>query len=142
MNCGNSWKSRLPAWATSCARPASQGANDGTSADARHLVSRNLRTVSVRRLYAVLRDRERLAQSLGIHGDLDARAFLLQQHHRARIAAAPPTRESFRHLGEREIAHAHGHAELAAERIGERNVLVGELERKGRRIVLAGQELV
>src|SRR6516162_2561837 len=74
--------------------------------------------------------RERFAQPLGIHRDLDTRAFLLEQHHRARIAAAPATRESFRHLGEREIAHAHGHAELAAERIGERNVLVGELERE------------
>src|SRR5437660_12326072 len=86
--------------------------------------------------------RERFVQPLGIHRDLDTRALLLEQHHRARIAAAPATRESFRHLGEREIAHAHGHAEVAAERIGERNVLVGELEREGRRIVLAGQELV
>ena len=54
----------------------------------------------------------------------------------------PPTRERFRHLSEREIAHAHGHAELAAKRVGERNVLVGEPERERRRIVLARQELV
>jgi hypothetical protein len=36
-------------------------------------------------LRAVLRDgrRERFAQPLGMHGDLDAGAFLLEQHHRA-----------------------------------------------------------
>jgi hypothetical protein len=36
-------------------------------------------------LHAVVRDgrRERCAQPLGIHRDLDARAFLLKQHHRA-----------------------------------------------------------
>src|SRR5262245_10322633 len=38
--------------------------------------------------------RERFAQPLGIHRDFDTRAFLLEQHHRARIAAAPATRES------------------------------------------------
>jgi hypothetical protein len=83
-----------------------------------------------------------LAQPLGIDGDLDTGAFLLEQHHGARVAAAPAAREGFRHLREREIAHAHGQAELAPERIGERHVLVGELEREGRRVVLAGQELV
>src|SRR6266403_5012292 len=63
--------------------------------------------------------RERFAQPLGIHSNLDTSAFLLEQHHRARIAAAPSTRERFRHLSEREIAYAHGYAELAAQRVGE-----------------------
>jgi hypothetical protein len=39
---------------------------------------------------------------------IDARAFLLQQHHRARIAAAPSTCESFRHLGEDHRSRAQG----------------------------------
>ena len=85
---------------------------------------------------------ERFTQAFGIHSKLDTSAFLLEQHHRARIAAAPSTRERFRHLSEREIAYAHGQAELAAKRVGERNVLVGEPERERRRIVLARQELV
>ena len=46
----------------------------------------------------------RFARPLRIHRDLDTGAFLLEQHHRARIAAAPATRESFRHFGEREIS--------------------------------------
>src|SRR2546421_13113237 len=37
-------------------------------------------------------------------------------------------------------AHAHGRAELAATRSGERNVLAGELEGEGRRVGLARQE--
>jgi hypothetical protein len=57
-------------------------------------------------LHAVVWDgrREGRAQSLEIHRDLDTRAFLLKQHHRARVAASPSARESFRHLGEREIS--------------------------------------
>src|SRR5262245_64450089 len=76
--------------------------------------------------------RERFAQPLGIHSNLDTSAFLLEQHHRARIAAAPSTRKRFRHLSEREIAHAHGHAELAAKRVSGRTVLFGVTESERR----------
>jgi len=64
-------------------------------------------------------------ETLGVDGDLDTGALLLEQHHRARVTPAPAARERFGHLGEREIAHAHGQTELAAERIGERHILVG-----------------
>ena len=41
-------------------------------------------------------------------------ALLLQQHHDARVAPFPAARHRLGHLGEREVAHAHRHAELAA----------------------------
>src|ERR1700758_3615322 len=118
MNYGNSWKSRSRAWATSCARPASQGASDG--------------------------DRGRqagFAPSFEAAGASAARnrsgATAISTPARSccssiteRESRPPPSaRDRFRHLGEREVAHAHGDAQLAAERVGERNVLVGELER-------------
>src|SRR5260370_21435414 len=61
--------------------------------------------------------RERFAPPLGIHRALDTRAFLLEQHHRTRIAAAPPTPESFRHLAQRANAQPHRPASLAAQRL-------------------------
>src|SRR5262245_2835781 len=75
-------------------------------------------------------------------GDLDARPLLLEQHGDARVARRPSTVERLGHLLEREVRDAHGHADLAAERRGERDVLVGQFEGEGRRIEDARQELI
>lgn len=52
---------------------------------------------------------ERFAQPLPIYGDLDAGAFLLQEHHDARVTSAPSACESLCHFGERKIAETHRH---------------------------------
>src|SRR5215510_663077 len=58
MNCGRSWKPRSSAWAISYARPASQGASDGTSANGDQSVRRNFRTVKAQRSNAGDRERQ------------------------------------------------------------------------------------
>ena len=85
---------------------------------------------------------DRCTQARRVDGNVDPSAFLRQQHDGARVAAAPAAVHRLGHLGEREIAHAHRHAELAAERVGERHILVSKAQGKGGRIVGSGQELV
>jgi hypothetical protein len=47
---------------------------------------------------------QRFAQPLPIDSNLNAGAFLLEEHHDARVASAPSACESLCHFGEREIA--------------------------------------
>src|SRR5262245_6913369 len=73
---------------------------------------------------------ERRRRDLDVH----ARPFLLQQHRDPRVAIAPAAVERLGHLLERHVGHAHRDLVLPAERDGERDVLVGQAQREGRRI--------
>src|SRR5215467_11195549 len=75
----------------------------------------------IRRLAVFLQHSSNL---IGRHRDLHAGTLLLQQHRDARVALGPAPVERFGHLLERQVGDAHGHAELTAERRGERHVLV------------------
>src|SRR5262249_33941087 len=83
-----------------------------------------------------------LLQPLARHRDLHTGSLLLEQHEAARVAIAPATVERLGDLLEREVAEPHRHAVLAAQRGGERDVLVAEAQGEGWRLELPGQELL
>src|SRR5262245_27395868 len=85
---------------------------------------------------------EDLADLVLRDGDLDARALLLEQHGDARVALLPASIEGLGQLVESEVRDAHRHADLAAERRRERDVLVRQPEGEGRGIEGTRQELV
>src|SRR5712671_2441627 len=85
---------------------------------------------------------EYFLDTFGIDTDLDPGALLLDDHRRARVAVPPAAVQRLGELGERQIRDPHRHVEVAAELGGETPVLVGEPQRKGGGLVLAGQELI
>src|SRR2546427_676289 len=85
---------------------------------------------------------EHLLELGRVHLDLHAGALLLQQHGHPRVALAPAAVERLRHLLQRQVGQAHRHLVLAAERAGQRDILVGQAQRERRRVELAGQEIV
>src|SRR5437660_1088425 len=85
---------------------------------------------------------QRFLDTFRFDADLDPGALLLQDHRRARVAVAPAAVQRLGELGERQIGDPHRHIEVAAELGGEAHVLVGETQRRGGGLVLAGQELI
>src|ERR1700754_2147895 len=93
-------------------------------------------SVALRRYISISKSQRFVLQNILQHmagnANVDARAFLLNQHGGAGGAFAPALVQPVRHLGECHIGKARGHADLAAERGGKCHVLVGELERESR----------
>ena len=78
----------------------------------------------------------------GIDSDRHAGPLLLQQHGGTGIPVVPAAIARLRHFLQHHVRQPHRHAEFTAKLGGERDILVGEAQREGRRIELSRQEMI